>query len=75
MLVAGGTDRLHEDVADRRVVVFVQVLGSCVENAATDRRPSYLCQSDGNWYSHGAGGCLCRPGYQPSDDFQRCTGL
>ena len=54
--------------------VFVQVYGSCVDNAVMDRRPSYLCQADGNWYYH-AGGCLCTPGYQPSKDLRRCIGI
>jgi len=56
-------------------LVFVQVYGSCVDNAVMDRRPSYLCQADGNWYSHAGGGCLCVPGYQPIHDLQRCVGL
>jgi len=54
--------------------VCVQVYGSCVDNAVMDRRPSYLCQADGNWYYH-AGGCLCLPGYQPNRDLQRCIGI
>jgi len=56
-------------------VVFVQVYGSCVDKAVMDRRPSYLCQADGNWYSHGGTGCLCIPGYQPSKDLRRCIGI
>jgi len=68
-----GMDGLQADMADKQHV-FVQVFGSCVENAVMDRRPTYLCQADGNWYSHGGGGCLCMPGYQPSQDLQRCIG-
>jgi len=56
------------------LMLFVQVHGSCADNALMDRRPSYLCQADGNWYPH-ADGCLCMPGYQPSQELQHCIGI
>ncbi|CAH1775983.1 unnamed protein product, partial [Owenia fusiformis] len=53
------------------VTDVVQTTGRCVEYAAAEREPSYLCKSSGIWYLP-SGGCKCISGYQPEGQ-SKCT--
>ena len=53
------------------LVSIVQTEGQCVNHAAIEKRPSYLCKADGTW-NYPTGGCKCMPGYEPYED-KKCT--
>ena len=56
--------RFPDTVAGPEVTSIVQQTGSCVENAAMESKPTYLCKADGTWYLN-SGGCKCMAGFQP----------
>lgn len=58
--------------AGPQMTSIVQKYGTCINHAAIEMRPSYLCKADGTWYLL-TGGCKCMPGYQPESN-QTCSG-
>ncbi len=52
---------------------IVQQNGVCVNHAAIERPPSYLCKADGTWYFL-SGGCKCMPGYERDSGDTNCSG-
>ena len=53
-------------------IAVVEAKGECVEHAAEEAPPSYLCQADGLWYFQ-TGGCKCLPSFEPVSDYA-CAG-